>query len=296
MKIILFAFFCLFLLSCDRMEENPIGKNISIHFPDGPESFVKGTLCNIVWEPASDSRVRIDLYQGNEYSANIVEETINAGTYEWTIPESLQDGSDYRIRITDTKNPEIYGFAGKSFQLLSPGHIDTYTDLRDGCIYNTVRIGDQVWMAENFKYFPGDGSYCYDNNEAYIEVHGRLYTLDAAIEYAPEGWHLPSDEEWKELEAFLGMPSEELDVFGSRGHSPGELLRPVRGIGFNSVFSGYYNHCADGFGHIAYESHYWSSSADSEQKPIIRMVGRYGEIHRMATNCHGGCSVRYIKD
>lgn len=296
MRLIFVSILCLLLLSCGKTEEDPLVPGISINNPDGPEAFVKGTLCTIVWEPVSTSPVKIDIYQDGEFSANIVKETKASGSYDWTISESLDNGSHYRIRIADVNDSNINGLSKKNFQLLSPGHASTFTDPRDGYIYNTVRIGDQVWLAENFKYLTEEGSYCYENNTAYLEGHGRLYTLDAAIAYCPEGWHLPSDEEWKVLEAFLGMSPEELDIFGTRGHSPGELLRPVRGIGFNSIFSGYYNHCVDGFGHIAYESHYWTSSADRDGKAIIRIIDGHGAIHRLGTICHGACSVRYIKD
>ncbi len=295
MRIIILTIFCLFLLSCKK-EDWSEEKMLLITYPDGPEAFVKGTICAIVWEPVSDSPVNIDLYQDGEFSASIIRETKAKGTYTWTIPEGLEDGSDYQIRISEMNDSKIYGLSKKHFQLLSPGQVSTFTDARDGFVYSTVRIGEQVWMAENFKYLPVEGSFYYDNNEAYFKDHGRLYTLEAAIKHCPEGWHLPSDEDWKELEVFLGMPPEELDLFASRGHSPGELLRPVRGIGFNSIFSGYYNYCFDGYGHISYESHYWTTSGDGDGNAIIRIIDGHGGIIRLGTICHLGCSVRYIKN
>lgn len=82
-------------------------------------------------------------------------------------------------------------------------------DERDGTIYPTIRIGKQVWMQENLRYaMPGATPVPGEVDESY----GYLYTWKAAIQACPQGWHLPSDNEWKILERYLGMPEEELDL------------------------------------------------------------------------------------
>jgi uncharacterized protein (TIGR02145 family) len=75
----------------------------------------------------------------------------------------------------------------------------TFTDERDGQTYRTVKIGNQVWMAENLRFDVGDGCWCYENSEDNCDKYGRLYTWDAAKKACPAGYHLPSREEWEEL-------------------------------------------------------------------------------------------------
>jgi len=82
----------------------------------------------------------------------------------------------------------------------------TFTDNRDGRSYKWVKIGTQVWMAENLNYSV-IGKRCYNDREANCNIWGSLYDWYLAKEACPWGWHLPSDAEWTKLTDFVGGSS-----------------------------------------------------------------------------------------
>jgi uncharacterized protein (TIGR02145 family) len=135
----------------------------------------------------------------------------------------------------------------------------TFTDPRDDNEYAVVMIGNQCWMAENLRYLPSvvgpaSGSptvplyYVHGYNgtnvlaakaTANYQTYGVLYNWRAAMQGAasstsnpsgvqgacPPGWHLPSDEEVKQLEMFLGLTQNQANGNGIyRGTNQGSRL------------------------------------------------------------------------
>jgi uncharacterized protein (TIGR02145 family) len=79
-----------------------------------------------------------------------------------------------------------------------------FTDFRNSKTYITVKMPDgKVWMAENMNY-ADKASLCYQNNESNCQKCGRLYNWAAAKTICPSGWHLPTHDEWADLEDAIG--------------------------------------------------------------------------------------------
>lgn len=130
---------------------------------------------------------------------------------------------------------------------ISPEKSGTIKDI-DGNVYHTVRIGDQTWTQENMKttrYNDGtpipnvtdntEWRHCdspayvwYGNDISYKEPYGALYNWHAVGDKSglcPKGWHVPSDEEWKILEMYLGMSKEQVDGTVWRGTDQGGKIK-----------------------------------------------------------------------
>ena len=85
-------------------------------------------------------------------------------------------------------------------ETLSYGKLE---DSRDGKTYKTIVIGSQNWMAENLNY-KVKNSYCYDDDDSYCDKYGRLYTLTSAENLCPEGWRLPTRDDFEDLLDYVG--------------------------------------------------------------------------------------------
>lgn len=208
----------------------------------------------------------------------------------------------------------------------------------DGNEYKTVSIGNMIWMAENLKttkYNEGtpikhindrfvwkeikSGGYMwYEYKEKnYKDLYGALYNWYAVNtgKLCPEGWHVPSDDEWNSLEIILGMSRYEANNISYRSTSKGGQLKsagtvqaqdglwhtPNEGATNETGFSAnpggftYYN---DGFSYgMGSYGFWWSSTEYSETDAWYRLLYFYSAfMSRNSYNKGYGFSVRCIKD
>lgn len=80
------------------------------------------------------------------------------------------------------------------------GDESTITDLRDMMTYQTIKLGNLLWMTENMAY-KNTGWY---KNEKFYKRYGVLYNLEEAKNICPQGWRLPTEKEWRFAEVTLG--------------------------------------------------------------------------------------------
>jgi len=197
---------------------------------------------------------------------------------------------------------------------------------KEGNVYKTVRLGEQVWMGENLRSLKYHNETdipdvkVYDDDEENVSLYGRLYTWEAATDGAPDknghiqgpcprGWHIPTDEEWKELETYLGLPADELNNIAWRGTIEGGMLKesgtetwasPNSEATNTSLFAarggGHFN-TGLGYSGLNLQGLFWTASeaeTTSAWNRVLRSSG--GEIGRYEGNKEHYLSVRCIKN
>ncbi|MEN8120156.1 MAG: fibrobacter succinogenes major paralogous domain-containing protein [Bacteroidota bacterium] len=172
---------------------------------------------------------------------------------------------------------------------------DTLIDTRDGKVYKSIQIGQQTWMAENLD-FKTEKSYCYLNKAVNCETYGRLYRWEAASQACPEGWHLPTDEEWQTLEKELGMTEIELAKENNwRGSDQATKLMTDSTIGFIMLLGGYRNPPSNYFLN-GMQAFFWSASDRGTHAWYRQMRDGSGQIFRRTQPKSWAMSVRCIKN
>lgn len=208
----------------------------------------------------------------------------------------------------------------------------------DGNSYKTIKIGNQIWMAENLKvtrYQNGDpiptghtnsewsdledtetGAFSVSKDDpANADTYGNLYNWFAVNDdrgICPNGWHAPTDEEWMELEMYLGMSFEEAHKLDMRGTNEGsklagnEELWSNGGLKNNREFGvsdflvlpgGYHNYDGVSYPYNCLDGSFWSSSAINRNYAWCRLLSYSdSEVYRNGFDVRSGFSVRCIRD
>lgn len=199
----------------------------------------------------------------------------------------------------------------------------TVTD-NQGNTYGWVRIGDQEWTTENARngsrvwnveyYVPDYGWYetiSFDADTTdYFNEYGNLLSYEEALASAPEGWRLPTDDDWKKLERAMGMGGE-VDRTGWRGSIASLLTRSDQGAELGLKLGGSVLYSSETYGVgclLKYDGeagYYWTSTVD-ESKPGgdgYRMVffrklvsGQEGVERQSGNKSNKYMSVRWVRD
>lgn len=177
----------------------------------------------------------------------------------------------------------------------------SFTDLRDNQTYKWLKVGSQIWMAENLNYGASKGSSIYNEDTTLCNTFGRLYDWNTALKICPSGWHLPLKAEWIVLSEYLGdQAGEKLKELGTKHWNGPDAV--VRGdSGFNALPAGYRGWDPngrpfyDGLGNYTY---FWTASSGTPfNKGIARYLSYLDEELLTFENWKiWGYAVRCIKD
>jgi uncharacterized protein (TIGR02145 family) len=240
----------------------------------------------------------------------------------------LHEGTTYYVKAYAINSAGTGYGEDRSFKTFDLSPCDSIASfIYGGKTYKTVEIGYQCWMAENLNIGTQINTsqdmqdnatiekYCYDDTEADCDIYGGLYQWDEMMQYTtsestqgicPDKWHVPSDDEWKQLEMALGMSQSEADDTGYRGTDEGKKMKSTNGwisngngtnsSGFNALPGGYRD-SSGSFDYLDYGGYWWSSSEGSSSTAWDRrLYYSLDFVYRDYYDKEHGFSVRCLKD
>jgi uncharacterized protein (TIGR02145 family)/uncharacterized repeat protein (TIGR02543 family) len=257
--------------------------------------------------------------------------------------EFYTKGTSVIVTATATSGYEFIGWSGASTStsanvtitmdgnktltanfMVSPSSVvsGTFTDTRNNKTYNTIKIGTQLWMAENLNYAitntTTDSSWCYSNNTDNCAKYGRLYNWSAAMGgsssstatpsglqgVCPASWHLPSRAEWVELAKAVGGTGD----YGNGGTAGTKLKssggwNAYSGIPFGtddfgfSALPGGYRSTGGSFSGAGDYGYWWTATESGSSNAYYRYMNYNDEyVSEKAHYKSYGFSVRCLGD
>lgn len=209
----------------------------------------------------------------------------------------------------------VIGCSDEDHQLpiIKPDFRGIFTDA-DGNEFEYVRYGHLEWMTTNLNL--GDYGETYGievsredsrnpidlelEKEQNLATFGCLYTYEEAVKAVPEGWRLPTDEDWKVLEKAMGMSDKAVNALDWRGTDAGTLLQQKEGTGINLRTGGMGEY--DGYGKfkpyfINVYGFYWTATDTITGQNYCRQISyNSGKIARVSINRSKMLSVRCVRD
>jgi uncharacterized protein (TIGR02145 family) len=236
---------------------------------------------------------------------------------ELNIKVSETNDTLYLDTLNSIKIPNISNFNNKG--LNSELNYNEIYDI-EGNMYKTILIGNQEWMAENLKaskFSNGDNItllfdtyawnttnqavYTYINNEIENSSFGFLYNWKVASDLrnvCPNGWRVPNENDWFNLEVYLGGES----IAGGKLKSKNKTFWSLPNImadnssGFSAQPFGYRNDKGE-FKEFKNSGYWWSSSENFAYSGWIRLLNHNdSRLRRSNYTKNSGCNIRCVKD
>jgi uncharacterized protein (TIGR02145 family) len=251
-------------------------------------------------------------------SDNKTEDGTGAGSFTSSVTD-LEPNTTYYLRAYATNSAGTGYGSAMSFTTQEGSSGSTFTDPRDGKVYQTVVIGNQEWLAENLAYAPSSGNYwaytdniswsnlttgayCdYSNTPSNSATYGKLYNWYAATNahnIAPTGWHVPTDADWTTLTTYLGgegVAGGKLKETGTT-HWQSPNIGATNETGFTALPGGIRNYNGS-FDYIGSHGYWWSATESGAASAWLRFMGfSYSYVFSYGANKELGFSVRCVRD
>ncbi|MDA3880883.1 MAG: fibrobacter succinogenes major paralogous domain-containing protein [Prolixibacteraceae bacterium] len=290
-----------------------------------------------VWSESADS-VNLENADGAFVAETVVEDNIHQ-------LDGLQPNTTYKVRAYVTTGIKTFFSNQLVFTTIDEDGVKgTVTDI-DGNLYETMIIGGNEWMLENIRvthYRDGSsidgniedekwsslttgayGVYPYDKidgfetEEEIMQAYGVLYNwyaVDDERGLAPEGWHVASDEEWRQLEMALGMSEADSKDTDMRGSDQGIQMKieatypaphprwdegnvSTNSSGFSVVPGGARYPGRGNFGYKGFAANFWTATGVGTGDAWLRgFVYHNDKVGRFIDDKSYGFSVRCVKD
>ena len=322
MMALLTFFFLLVILSC---EKNPTESNVKVPEVNTSEvSAITNTSAQCGGTITSDGGATVTargVCWSTGQNPTVADDTTNDGTGAGSFTSNitgLTEGTTYYVRAYATNSAGTgYGSAMSFTTIATTG---TVTDI-DGNTYQTVKIGEQWWMAENLKvthYRNGDAipnvtndttwsdlttsAYCnYNNNSSNATTYGRFYNWYAVNDsrnIAPTGWHVPSDAEWQTLVDYLGGDAGGKMKETGTTHWNSPNTGATNESGFTALPGGCRFSIGGSFYDMGYYAFFWASTEYGTYYAWSRVLFYYSSsvYRKYYYGKRDGFSVRCVRD
>ena len=197
--------------------------------------------------------------------------------------------------------------------------LQSVTDI-DGNVYRTVVIGTQNWMAENLKvtkYRNGDnithvttnsdwpndtdGAYgYYSNNTTNIDTYGMLYNwyaVDNSSGLCPEGWHVPTSDEYNALKTHLGTNvGQKMKEAGTEHWNGTTTGTDSNSSGFTALPAGLRTSSAGTFSSLAVANYLRVSDGNGSNATYWYLIRNSTQFLSSIASKKYGFSVRCLED
>ncbi|MCQ2092713.1 MAG: hypothetical protein MJY85_08540 [Fibrobacter sp.] len=295
------------IIECKNQAESMNDEEHKATCDSKPEHFIETTISVTKPSPLYE-KLRTGLAEGYWKSPMSVAHKFAALAQNYAKSLSIADtaivNNDYIARWADSHKADSSALPGgqlfrfcaawqaqvdsilkeKEFETRCPV-FETFVDPRDNKSYKVKDINGTKWFVQNLDYEIAEQSMCYDRENENCELYGRLYKFDGAQVACPEGTHLSTDDEWKDLETYAGGASEAAEKLRSNGSDD---------YAFTVLFGGYTN--KNGISVIVGEgAYFWTEKETADGRAVARsMFSTDRDVSSMPVEKSFAMSVRCV--